>query len=99
MIETINRAEFIDMLANDHNLSKTEAKEMYEKFISTHKRALLSGKRVLVGDLYRVQGVVRKGGKRRIPRTGEQVEVADRARIKLIAGTAFEQELTEAIVK
>ena len=53
MIETINRAEFIDMLANDHNLSKTEAKEMYEKFISTHKRALLSGKRVLVGDLYR----------------------------------------------
>lgn len=99
MIETINKDEFITMLAEEHGISRTDAKDLYAKFVSTHKRAILSGKRVLVGDLYRVQGVIRKGGKRRNPRTGEMVEVADRARIKVIAGKAFETELTAKIAK
>lgn len=99
MAQTLNREEFIEMLAADHGLSKTEAKALYDKFMATHERAILTGKRVLVGNLYRVEATVRKGGMRHNPKTGEKVEVANRARLKLIIGTAFQNQLTEAFAK
>lgn len=99
MIETINRKEFIAMLAEEHNLHYTEARDLYEKFVSTHEKAVKTGKRVLVGDLYRVQAVVRKGGLRRNPRTLEKVESPDSVRIKVIVGTAFKKELEADLLK
>lgn len=97
-VETINRKDFVKLMATNAGVSQAEAERMYEVYLKALREALATGKRVLVGDMLRLEAVKRKGGKRINPRTRETVETKDSARLRVQTTPSFVAELEKAVV-
>ena len=53
-IKTINKKEFIKLMAETNDMTAVEAANAYTAYLETMRVALKTGKRVLVGDMYRI---------------------------------------------
>ena len=93
-IKTINKKEFIKLMAETNNMTKVEAAKAYTAYLSAMRVALKTGKRVLVGDMYRIEAVKRKGGKRINPKTQECLVTADKPRLRVQLSPPFAPELS-----
>ena len=94
-IKTINKKEFIKLMAETNNMTAVEAANAYTAYLTTMRAALKTGKRVLVGDMYRIEAVMRKGGKRINPKTQERLVTDDKPRLRVQLSPLFAPELSD----
>ena len=94
-IKTINKKEIVKFMAETNDMTAVEAANAYTAYLAAMRVALKTGKRVLVGDMYRIEAVMRKGGKRINPKTQECLVTADKPRLRVQLSPPFAPELSE----
>ena len=94
-IKTINKKEFLKLMAETNDMTVVEATKAYTAYLATMRVALKTGKRVLVGDMYRIEAVMRKGGKRIHPKTQECLVTDDKPRLRVQLSPPFAPELSD----
>lgn len=94
-IKTINKKEFIKLMAETNGMTVVEAAKAHTAYLATMRVALKTGKRVLVGDMYRIEAVMRKGGKRINPKTQECLVTDDKPRLRVQLSPPFAPELSD----
>ena len=94
-IKTINKKEFINLMAETNGMTAAEAAKAYTAYLVAMRAALKTGKRVLVGDMYRIEAVMRKGGKRINPKTQECLVTDDKPRLRVQLSPLFAPELSD----
>ena len=94
-IKTINKKEFIKLMADTNGMTVVEADKAYTAYLTAMRVALKTGKRVLVGDMYRIEAVMRKGGSRINPKTQERLITADKPRLRAQLSPLFAPELSD----
>jgi DNA-binding protein HU-beta len=89
----MNKAELIDAIASESNLTKADAKRALDAFISTTTNALKNGTRVaLVG--FGSFSVSERGARTgRNPQTGAEIKIGAKKVVKFKAGS----ELSDAV--
>ena len=93
-IKTINKKEFIKLMAETNNMTAVEAAKAYTAYLSAMRVALKTGKRVLVGDMYRIEAVMRKGSNRINPKTQERLITISKPRLRVQLSPPFAPELS-----
>lgn len=85
----MNKAELIDAIANDCNLSKADAKSALEAIINNTSGALKKGSKVaLIGfGTWSVSERAARTG--RNPQTGKEIKIAAKKVVKFKAGAAL----------
>lgn len=83
----MNKAELIDVMAADANLTKADAKKALDAFIGATSNALKAGDKVtLVGfGTFSVSG--RSARKGRNPQTGKEISIEAKKVVKFKPGT------------
>ena len=94
-IKTINKKEFVKLMAETNDMTAVEAANAYTAYLAAMRVALKTGKRVLVGDMYRIEAVMRKGGKRINPKTQECLVTDDKPRLRVQLSPPFAPELSD----
>lgn len=82
----MNKAELIDAMAAEANLTKADAKKALDAFVSTTTKALKAGDRVALvgfGSFSITKRAARKG---RNPQTGKEISIAAKKIVKFKAG-------------
>ncbi len=82
----MNKAELIDAMAAEANLTKADAKKALDAFVSTTTKALQAGDRVALvgfGSFSITNRAARKG---RNPQTGMEINIAAKKIVKFKAG-------------
>lgn len=97
MKQTVNRVEFISILAQTAGITKQEAAKQYDNYLAAMETAILTGKCVIVGNMYRIQAVMRKGGEGINPKTKEKVKRKPKPRLKCTLSTMYEDAVKKAI--
>lgn len=92
-IETVNKKDFIKMMSVENGMTLIEAEKAYNAYLKTLRVAIKTGKRVLVGDMFRVEKVIRKGGNRINPKTKEAVVTKNQPRLRVLTSDTFIPEL------
>ena len=98
-IQTVNKKEFIKLMAEVNNMTLAEADKVYTAYLAAMRAAIKTGKRVLVGDMYRIEAVMRKGANRINPKTQERLISENKPRLRTHTSPTFLAELKEAINK
>ena len=83
----MNKAELIDAMAKDANLSKADAKRALDAFIDNTSGALRKGDRVALvgfGSFSVSRRAARKG---RNPQTGKEIQIAAKNVVRFKAGS------------
>ena len=96
-IQTVNKKEFIKLMAEVNNMTLAEAEKVYTAYLAAMRVAIKTGKRVLVGDMYRIEAVMRKGANRINPKTQERLISENKPRLRTHTSPTFLAELKEAI--
>ena len=94
-IKTINKKEFINLMAETNGMTAAEAAKAYTAYLAAMRAALKTGKRVLVGDMYRIEAVMRKGGSRINPKTQERLITDAKPRLRVQLSPLFAPELSD----
>lgn len=82
----MNKAELIDAMAAEANLTKADAKKALDAFVSATTKALQSGDRVALvgfGSFSITKRAARKG---RNPQTGKEISIAAKKIVKFKSG-------------
>ena len=94
-IQTVNKKEFIKIVAEVNNMTLAEADKTYTAYLTAMRAAIKTGKRVLVGDMYRIEAVMRKGGSRINPKTQERLITEDKPRLRVQLSPPFAPKLSD----
>ena len=94
-IQTVNKKEFIKLMADTNGMTVAEADKAYTAYLVAMRAALKTGKRVLVGDMYRIEAVMRKGANRINPKTQERLVSENKPRLRVQLSPLFEPELSD----
>ena len=94
-IQTVNKKEFIKLMADTNGMTLAEADKTYTAYLAAMRAALKTGKRVLVGDMYRIEAVMRKGANRINPKTKERLITEDKPRLRVQLSPPFAPELSD----
>lgn len=89
----MNKAELIEAMASDANLSKADAKRALDAFINTTAGALKKGDRVALvgfGSFSVSQRAARKG---RNPQTGKEIQIAAKNVVRFKAGSELSDQV------
>ena len=89
----MTKAELVSAIADKAGLSKVQAKEAVEAFVSSVAGALKAGREVRLVGFGSFVPVKRAAGTARNPRTGEIVKRAARASCRFRAGDALKSAL------
>lgn len=89
----MNKAELIDAMANDANITKAEAKRALDAFIKTTGEALAKGDRVALVGFGSFSVATRAARIGRNPQTGKELKIAAKKVVKFKPGT----DLTESV--
>jgi len=74
----MKKQEFINAIAEKLEVTKTEARQILDGVFESAEDALVSGKRVPLGNLGRLEVRERAARKARNPQTGEEIQVPAR---------------------
>ena len=94
-IQTVNKKEFIKLMADTNGMTVAEADKAYTAYLVAMRAAIKTGKRVLVGDMYRIEAVMRKGANRINPKTQERLVSENKPRLRVQLSPLFEPELSD----
>ena len=89
----MNKAELIDAMANDANITKAEAKRALDAFIKNTGEALAKGDRVALVGFGSFSVATRAARIGRTPQTGKELKIAAKKVVKFKPGT----DLTESV--
>ena len=92
---SINRTELIAKIAEKANLSKTDADKAVAALQDVLVDSLSKGEAVKITGLLAVERTERAARKGRNPRTGEEIQIPAGYGVKLTAGSALKQAVTE----
>ena len=98
-IQTVNKKEFIKLMADTNNMTLAEADKAYTAYLAAMRAAIKTGKRVLVGDMYRIEAVMRKGANRINPKTQERLISENKPRLRVQLSPLFAPELSDIAAK
>ncbi len=82
----MNKAELIDAMAAEANLTKADAKKALDAFVSATSKALQAGDRVALVGFGSFSVSTRAARKGRNPRTGKEINIAAKKIVKFKAG-------------
>ncbi|MCB2220246.1 MAG: HU family DNA-binding protein [Bacteroidetes bacterium] len=83
----MNKAELIDAIAADANLTKADAKRALDAFISSTSKALKKGDRVALVGFGSFSVAKRAARTGRNPQTGKEIKIASKKVVKFKAGS------------
>lgn len=83
----MNKAELIEAIASDSNLSKADAKRALDAFIGTTTKALKKGDRVALVGFGSFSVAKRASRKGRNPQTGKEIKIPAKKVVKFKAGS------------
>ncbi len=83
----MNKAELIDAMATDANITKAEAKRALDAFIKTTGEALAKGDRVALVGFGSFSVATRAARIGRNPQTGKELKIAAKKVVKFKPGT------------
>lgn len=89
----MNKAELVEAMASEAQLSKADAKRALDAFISATTKTLKSGDRVALvgfGSFSVSERAARKG---RNPQTGKEITIAAKKVVKFKAGAELSEEV------
>lgn len=89
----MTKAELIESVANDVNLSKADALKAIDSVIAGITDALKKGEKVTLVGFGVFSVAERKARKGRNPRTGDEIEIAASKTPKFSAGKALKQAI------
>ncbi|NLO51274.1 MAG: HU family DNA-binding protein [Bacteroidales bacterium] len=89
----MNKAELIDAMANDANITKAEAKRALDAFIKNTGEALAKGDRVALVGFGSFSVATRAARIGRNPQTAKELKIAAKKVVKFKPGT----DLTESV--
>lgn len=89
----MTKAELIESVANDSNISKADASKAVDSVLSGITGALKNGEKVTLVGFGAFSVTERKARKGRNPRTGEEIEIAASKRPKFFAGKALKEAI------
>lgn len=92
---SINRTELIAKIAEEANLSKTQADQAVSALQKVLVDALTAGESVKITGLLAVERTERAARKGRNPRTGEEIQIPAGYGVKLTAGSALKKAVTK----
>ena len=82
----MNKAELIDAMAANANLSKADAKRALDAFVTATTKALKKGDRVALVGFGTFAVAKRNARKGRNPQTGKEIKIAAKKVVKFKAG-------------
>ncbi len=82
----MNKAELIDAIASDANLTKADAKKALDAFIDTTTKALKKGDRVALVGFGSFSVAKREARKGRNPQSGKEINIPAKKVVKFKAG-------------
>lgn len=89
----MNKAELIDAIATESDLSKAEAKKALDAFITTTSNALKGGDRISLVGFGSFSVSMRNARTGRNPQTGKEIQIPAKNVVKFKAGA----ELSDAV--
>jgi DNA-binding protein HU-beta len=87
--DLMTKAEIIEKMAKDADISKAEAREGLESFINSVKKSLKKGNKVTLVGFGTFSIAKRKSRNGRNPRTGETIKIKSSKAPKFTATKAF----------
>ena len=87
----MTKAELIDKIAKDCEISKVSANKALDSFIDGVKKALKKGDKVTLIGFGTFSVSQRKARKGRNPQTGKEIKIAARKAPKFAAGQGFKK--------
>ncbi len=82
----MNKAELIDAIASDADLTKADAKKALDAFINTTTKALKKGDRVALVGFGSFSVAKREARKGRNPQSGKEINIPAKKVVKFKAG-------------
>ncbi|NCU36613.1 HU family DNA-binding protein [Candidatus Falkowbacteria bacterium] len=89
----MNKAELIDAMASEANITKAEAKKALDAFVKTTGEALAKGDRVALVGFGSFSVATRAARTGRNPQTGKELKISAKKVVKFKAGS----ELSDAV--
>ena len=83
----MNKAELIDALANESNMSKADAKKAFETTLDLISKSLKKGDRVAIAGFGSFTPAERAARTGRNPKTGGEVKIPAKTVVKFKAGS------------
>ena len=83
----MNKAELIDAIASDANLTKADAKRALEAFVDNTTKQLKKGNRVALVGFGSFSVSKRAARKGRNPQTGKEIKIAAKNVVRFKAGS------------
>ena len=91
----MNKGELVDAIASSANLSKTDAENALNAFITSVQDAVASGDKVTLPGFGTFQPTLRKARTGIDPRTRAQVQIPERKAAKFTVGSKFKAQVAE----
>ena len=89
----MNKAQLIDAISEEAQLSKTEAKKALDAFVNATSKALKEGDRITLVGFGSFSVATRNARVGRNPQTGKEIQIPEKKVIKFKPGS----ELTESV--
>ena len=89
----MTKAELIEKMAKDANISKTTAGTAFNSFIDGIKKSLKKGNKITLVGFGTFSVAKRKARVGRNPRTGEEIKIKASKSPKFIAGKSFKEAI------
>ena len=89
----MNKAELIEAMASESNLTKADAKRALDSFINATSGALKSGDRVALVGFGSFSVSKRAARKGRNPQTGKEINIAAKKVVKFKPGNELSQKV------
>lgn len=97
MTDTVNRKDFIKIMAAKNGITQAEAEKQYDNYLAALEEAIGTKKVVLIGDLCRVQAYQRKGGMGINPATKAKEKRPDIPALKCRLSAQFSRKLEKLL--
>jgi DNA-binding protein HU-beta len=91
----MNKAELIDAIAADCDLSKTAAQRALDSMVANVTKAVAKGESVQLVGFGTFAAGTRAARTGRNPRTGEEIKIAAAKTVKFSAGKAFKDAVNQ----
>jgi DNA-binding protein HU-beta len=92
----VNKGELVDAIASETSMSKTDAENALNAFISTVQNTISSGDKVTLPGFGTFAPTLRKARTGMDPRTREPVQIPERKSAKFSVGSKFKAQVAES---
>ena len=89
----MNRGELVEAIANDASITKAQAQETLDAFVSNVQRSLKSGDKVTLVGFGTFSASTRGERMGRNPQTGQPIRIPARRAVKFSAGKALKDAI------